>query len=478
MKTRVSSLLHNISSPWGRVVLILAGLGAAVIIARQLALPNTTVPLADLQPFSLAGYHRLLILAPHCDDETLSSAGLILAAERLGIQVRVVIATNGDGFFFATLRDFHKLYPTHADYIRLGIMRQKESLSALAILGVKADQVTFLSYPDRGTPALWNTDWSPAKPYRSPFSGDTKSPYPLTYNVRSVYAGVDYLADLSSIIDDYHPDLIVYPHPDDVHPDHWGLNAFTRLAITLLRHKDPSWQTTELTYLVHRPDYPEIRGYLPQDNLTPPGELYSIDPNWYRLDLTPSDVAIKAQAVQAYRTQLPLLGNLMESFVRTNETFAPVSYPALAQVAQGNVRNPSTWLDPQGKLIPPIQLDPTGDYITRVALPAGDLTAIFAASDLHANLQFCAEAVEETTPAVVYILRLKALTATGVGLFQARTGPAPAGWVLVHRSGAYVCASYSLAELGNPWAIFMGATTETGGRIMDETAWQMVYVKP
>ncbi len=305
-----------------------------------------------------------------------------------------------------------------------------------------------------------------------------KSPYPLTYNSQSVYAGVDYLADLSSIIDSYRPDLIVYPHPDDVHPDHWGLNAFTRLAITLLRHKDPAWQTKEITYLVHRPDYPEIRGYLPQDNLTPPGELYAIDPYWYRLDLAPADVAVKAQAVQAYRTQLPLLRSLMESFIRTNETFSPVSDPTLALLAQGTIRNPSTWQDLQGMSIPPIQLDPTGDYITRVALPAGDLTAVYAARDQQGNLQVCAQAVEETTPAVIYILRLKALTASGIGLFQARTSPAPTGWILVHRSGVYACASFSMAELGNPWAIFVGATTDTGGRIMDETAWQMVYLKP
>jgi N-acetyl-1-D-myo-inositol-2-amino-2-deoxy-alpha-D-glucopyranoside deacetylase len=468
--------LRRIAGRWGRVALIVLGLSLVVFVSRQLALPNPTVPVSDLQPFSLTGYHRLLVLAPHCDDETLSSAGLILAAQRAGIQVRVVIATNGDGFLFATIRDFHKIYPSHADFIHLGELRQQESLAALATLGVKAEQVTFLSYPDRGTPYLWNADWLASRPYRSPYSGDTRSPYQLTYNPRSVYAGADYLGDLTSILETYRPDLIVYPHPDDVHPDHWGLNVFTRLSITLRRHGDPSFNPTELTYLVHRPDFPEIRGYKPQDSLTPPDILYAMDPHWYRLDLTPADEALKNQAIQAYRTQLPLLRNLMESFVRTNETFAPVKYADLATVIQGDPINPSTWVNASGQTIPPVQLDPTGDYITRSTIPAGDLTAVYAARDPQGNLQVCAQAREETLPEISYSIRLKALTDNGIIAYQAHTGAARGGWAVMRRSGVYACATISLADLGNPWAVFVGAATVSAGRIMDESAWQMVYV--
>ncbi len=219
----MAGLIKGLLNRWGRVALIILLLAGISLLASQLAQPDPSVPLSDLKPLSLAGYHRLLILAPHCDDETLGSAGLILAAERAGIQVRVVIATNGDGYLFATMQDFRKLYPKPADFIRMGEIRQQESLKALATLGVKADQVSFLSYPDRGTPALWNNNWAVSDPFRSPYSGDTKSPYPITYNPQSVYAGADYLADLTSLLESYRPDLIVYPNPEDVHPDHWGL---------------------------------------------------------------------------------------------------------------------------------------------------------------------------------------------------------------------------------------------------------------
>jgi N-acetyl-1-D-myo-inositol-2-amino-2-deoxy-alpha-D-glucopyranoside deacetylase len=467
----------KILAGWGRVVLIGLFLAMVVLFTRQLALPDPGVAVADLKPFPLDGFQRLLILAPHCDDETLSSAGLILAAQRAGIQVRVVIATNGDGFLFATMQDFRKLYPSHADFIRFGELRQQESLAALARLGVRPDQVTFLSYPDRGTPALWNDNWVASNPYRSPYSGDTKSPYAITYNPHSVYAGADYLADVTSVLETYHPDLIVYPHAQDVHPDHWGLNVFTRLALTLIRHNDPAYKPTELTYLVHRPDFPEIRGLKPQESLTPPIILYKLSPDWYRLDLTPADTVLKGQAVQAYRSQLPLLRNLLESFVRANETFAPVEYADLTTAAQGDPTNPSSWMDASGQPVAPVQLDPIADYATRSFIPAGDLTAVYAARDLQSNLLVCAQVRENTIPEITYFLHLKALTDNSIIVYQARSGAVQSGWYPLHRSGVYACATISLADLGNPWAVFVGATTTGGGRIEDETGWQMVQIK-
>ncbi len=464
-------------SRWGRVAFIIILLVAITLLTHELALPEPGVTIADLKPFTLDGYHRLLILAPHCDDETLSSAGLILVAQRASIQVRVVIATNGDGYLFATMQDFRKIYPTHADFIRMGELRQQESLAALAVLGVRPDQVTFLSYPDRGTPALWNDHWAPTNPYRSPYSGDIKSPYAITYNPQSVYAGVDYLADLAYILESYRPDLVVYPHPQDVHPDHWGLNVFTRLALTLMRHNDPSFKPTELTYLVHRPDFPEIRGLKPKESLTPPAILYALSPDWYRLDLTLADTTLKGQAVQAYRSQLPLLRNLMESFVRANETFAPVTYADLATVAKGDPYNPSSWVDASGQPVMPVELDPVADYATRSIIPAGDFTAVYATQDRKGNLLVCAQVHENTIPEIIYFIRLKSLTDNGIFAYQARTGEAPTGWYPLHRSGVYTCVTASLAALGNPWAVFMGAAAESGGRIEDETGWQMVYIK-
>jgi N-acetyl-1-D-myo-inositol-2-amino-2-deoxy-alpha-D-glucopyranoside deacetylase len=461
---------------WRQVALVCLLLAVEIFLPSILIQPEPAVSVDSLTPLSLSGYHSLLVFAPHCDDETLGAGGLILAAEQAGIKVHVVIGTNGDGFLFATLRDFKKIYPTPRDYIRLGEIRQQESLAALKILGVGAAQVDFLGYPDRGTPALWNDYWGSGRLYRSPYSEDTKSPYPLTYDKKSVYTGEDYLADVTSILKDNQPDLVVYPHADDVHPDHWGMNAFVRLAVNLLEHSDPSFKPAQFTYLVHRPDFPDIKGLNPQTALTPPSALFSLYPQWYRLNLTAAQTAVKGEAVKQYRSQLTLLRSLMDSFVRANELFAPVQDANLPALVQGTPLDPSTWLDKNKKPVQAVQLDPTSDFITRSALPASDLVSLYAAHDQNGDLSLCAQVRENAQPELLYSLRWKAIIDNQVSAYLARTVGSRGGALLARRSGKYICASMSLAKMGSPRALFVSASVAGGGRLMDEIGWQMVDV--
>jgi LmbE family N-acetylglucosaminyl deacetylase len=434
---------------------------------------------SELAPFSLDGVQRLLVLAPHCDDETLGSGGLIQAAVRSGIEVRVVIATNGDGYPFATAGEFRKLHLTPKDFIHMGEVRQQESLTALARLGVTPDKVFFLSYPDRGTPMLFERYWSSANPYSSPYTGTWDSPYSLTFNPASVYAGEDYLADITSIVDDFHPDLLVYPDPQDVHPDHWGLSAFARLALTELCHRKPDYQPKQITYLVHRPDYPEPRGLSPSKALVPPAALYAINPVWLNWNLTPDQIKGKEQAVGKYKSQLPLLRGLMESFIRSNELFAPVVSVDMLTATTGKPLDPSTWMDSRGEPISPVQLDPTGDVVSHKASPATDLKAFHAARTPAGDLWLCAELNGNAAKNIPYTIRIKSLTETGITSFEAHSHPKP-GRAVLHLSEKYFCVTTTLAELGNPWAIFIEATVESPDPLVpfDQTAWQMVYVRP
>ena len=129
---------------------ILVFLGA--IFAFTWSILERTYPLGliNLEEFPLPGHQRVLIMAPHNDDEVLGSAGLIQESLRQGAQVKVVLATNGDGYRLGTMEDLRRLRLRHNDYIRMGDMRQQESLNALKLLGVSAEQVIFLGYPDRG----------------------------------------------------------------------------------------------------------------------------------------------------------------------------------------------------------------------------------------------------------------------------------------------------------------------------------------
>lgn len=462
---------------WGRFGLILLILLAAVVGPSLISKGNTPVSSSSFPLLPLQGHLRLLVLAPHSDDETLGSAGLILAAERSGIDVRVVIATNGDGSRSTEIGRFHKILPRSQDYIRLGNIRQQESLAAMKVLGVSPDQVYFLSYPDRGSAALWSDHWSESNPYRSPFSGAQRSPYQITYNPHSVYSGQDYLTDLISILASYRPDLIIYPHPDDLHPDHWGLNVFTRLAITLFQQRDPTFRPTQYTYLVHRYDFPTPIGYQPQAGLVPPAAILALDPIWFRWDLSPQDIALKERAIRQYRSQMPTLGRLLESFVRKNELFAPVLDANLETVEQGNAQNPGSWVNEAGRPIQAVQLEPAQDTITRNALPSSALIALYVAREEANTLWMCVRAEDPTSPEVTYTLHLKALTSNGVIDYVVRTSNLKAGWHKAQRSGVYICDQIALGALGNPWAVYAGADSEgPGSLLLDRMGWQMIDI--
>jgi LmbE family N-acetylglucosaminyl deacetylase len=75
---------------------------------------------------------QVIVIAPHPDDETLAAGGAIFDWTRGGLDVRVVIATDG-----ARSHD-------HRDIARI---RQAEALAAAEHLGV-AQRVTFLNLPD------------------------------------------------------------------------------------------------------------------------------------------------------------------------------------------------------------------------------------------------------------------------------------------------------------------------------------------
>jgi LmbE family N-acetylglucosaminyl deacetylase len=464
---------------WGIAIPVVTLMIGMALMARWVDLPKANLLPSDLTPSSLDGVQRLLILAPHCDDETLGAGGLIQAAVHAGIQTQVAIATNGDGYWFATSEEFRKLYPTTRDYIQMGEVRQDESLAALAKLGISPDHVHFLGYPDRGTSALLEKYWSASHPYRSPYSGASQSPYPRTFDPSSVYSGEDYLADLKLILDEYRPDLVVFPSPEDVHPDHWGLAIFFRLALAEINHSDPRYQPRLMTYLVHRPDYPVVRGFKPGAALVPPPALTQIYPAWLGWPLSKAEETIKGEAIQEYKSQLPMLRGLMDSFVRSNELYSYVGSANLRSAVSGGQLDPSTWKDPAGESIPSVQPDPTGDVLSHKVAPETDLKALYAARTASGDLWLCAQLHGKAVREFSYSIRLKSLTESGIRSFEARSRPKE-GDVGITKSGNYFCAATTLSGLDNPWGLAVEATVESLDPLLplDQTAWQLVLIQP
>jgi len=108
-----------------------------------------SVVLADNeQALTLGPHERLLVLAPHPDDETLSSAGLASQVLEHGGTVREVVVTAGDAYVEAVQRETGKHNPSQRDYIRYGETRLAESRRAAQLIGNGFIHLDLLGFSD------------------------------------------------------------------------------------------------------------------------------------------------------------------------------------------------------------------------------------------------------------------------------------------------------------------------------------------
>ncbi len=433
------------------------------------------VTIDQITAYDISAYQRLLVLAPHEDDETLGAGGVIQIALQAGMQVKVVMETNGDGSKFGAIVDYRNPFPNAAEYVRMGETRQKETLAALALLGISSKDVIFLGYPDRGTGILWIRNWSAQDPFHSPFTTYSQSPYQNTYNPQSVYAGEDLLKDLGSIIQSYQPDLIIIPHPEDFHPDHWGLSNFVRLAIRLEQVSNPGYKPVLLAYLVHRNDYPIPAGYLPNDYLEPPAAIYAVNNDWVKVELSEENETLKNNAILEYKSQLSTMRKLLESFVRKNELFTPPQSVTIPHIAKGDANDPSTWQQADGSSVLPFGHDPVRDSTTRVIVGSGDIAMLYAGITDDQTLHYCMQLRANAESIFSYILQIKSFDGMQFTDYQSKFGGSENVDPAAVRNGKYICTSKTLAELNNP--VFLMAGAEVQGEaslVIDRSAWQLI----
>lgn len=144
---------------------------------------------------------RLLVFAPHPDDETLAAGTLIQAARAVGAAVRVVVATDGDNNPWPQRWIERRLRIGAAERERWGARRRAEARAALAVLGVDAARdARFLGWPDQG----------------------------LTARLMEDDAAVATLVDE---IGAFAPTHVVMPSLADRHPDHSALHVMIELAL-------------------------------------------------------------------------------------------------------------------------------------------------------------------------------------------------------------------------------------------------------
>jgi LmbE family N-acetylglucosaminyl deacetylase len=284
----------------------------ALLTALLVAPACTSPPPASALPQmpAIEAQDRVLVIAPHPDDETLCCGGLLQQALEHGASIGVVWITAGDGEIGAMLEH---LRSAGAGMQQLGAERLREAHAAADRLGVPRSAQFELGYPDRGIDALVGDYLS--RPYHSKYTDTSVVPYEGALSPGASYTGANLERDLEQVIAAFAPTLIMAAAPEDRHPDHSASGALVR---RVLEHRG---SLGILRYwIVHAADWPRPLGLHPERPLAPPAAAASLE--WQSLPLSAAERTGKLAALRDYQTQMQEMAPFLMGFVRANEIFA------------------------------------------------------------------------------------------------------------------------------------------------------------
>ncbi len=274
----------------------------------------------------------LMIIVPHEDDEILIAAGVMHKYAKEGKKISIVMATNGD-------------------YGRKdkasGTARLPETIAAAELLGLSADDVTFMGYPDTG---MWEDvsffhnlyHEKDENKLRAGHCSDSTYALPekpdyhtAKYGTPALYTRKNFKNDLRDIILEKRPELIITTHPEDVHGDHSGLYHFVCEVLTEL--KADGYKPTLYSGLVHSKAGDDVWPLRDEDIVPytcPAGQEQAL--MWDKrisLDVPDSmkekDLSknLKAQALAKHKTALvPDAVEYLYTFMKSEELFWNMEY--------------------------------------------------------------------------------------------------------------------------------------------------------
>ena len=312
-----------------RVVLLLSLVPCASAVAQ----PHRP-PLPPVINLSINRATRLLVVAPHPDDDVIGAAGLIRRVVKAGGTVRVVFTTSGDGFpeGVETAEGISPLvaHLTPRDYETYGRLREQEARAALGSLGVKPSALTFLGFPDEGLCELASRYLSAkTQAFKSPYTGRISPPLTEQVIRGARYRGFDLRRELERVVVSFGPTLVVAPHPEDMHPDHCSTHIFLSEALDELANNGRV-RPRVLHYLVHYGQWPLRPFDTNGDVLLPPLQFPPLEGRWVTLPLTREEIGAKRVAMLLYHSQILVIGRFLLAFARGNELFLegePASLP-------------------------------------------------------------------------------------------------------------------------------------------------------
>ena len=262
---------------------------------------------------------RLLVIAPHPDDETIANGLLIQQVRAAGGAVKILLLTAGDNNPWPQRWLERRVRIAAADRKRWGQRRDAELERALQLLDVPSEALQKLHWPDMGVTDV------------------------LLHDGRRA------IATLAAAIDAFRPSVIAMPSLEDRHPDHGSAYVLTRLA--LAGRMDVPQQ---LTYLIH--------GHADRDRFV-------------EVTGTSTQSTSKLQALTAHESQMALSGRRMRRLAERPERYADVPSTRAASSTVLPWR-PSAWLQPRLRLsladrseihtwpwsLAPLQRDSDGAY--------------------------------------------------------------------------------------------------------------------
>ncbi len=270
---------------------------------------------------------RILILAPHPDDEVLGCGGIIQKALEKKLPVSIVFFTYGDNnqWSFMVYRKRPVVLPKAVQ--KMGLIRHDEAIAATKVLGVNSNQLIFLGYPDFRTLDIWYSHWGNSPPARSMLTRVDRVPYSNALRPGAMYKGEEILKDIKATILKFKPTKIFVSHPADRNPDHQALYLFTRVALWDLKEKI----TAELyPYVVHFPKWPRPRGFVKNRQIVPPNTLEDRI-KWQQNLLDSTKVKVKYEAIKKHKSQFDVSSGLLLSFIASNELFGDFPVVMLSQ---------------------------------------------------------------------------------------------------------------------------------------------------
>ena len=254
---------------------------------------------------------RILIVAPHIDDESIGAAGYAADALANGAEVFVVFLTAGDCNRFSARLLNHTLDPSASNYLSVGRTRIAEAAEAMQLLGVPRDHYFILGYPDRGLRAIVE---APDTVVRSRATHERSVPYEEALSPGSPYRLDNVMHDVESILDRTRPTVVIAPVAFDNHSDHAAAAVITDRALAEMH-----LHVARLGYLVHSGRIARSLVNVPGRALRPPARMQSFA--WATYPLTSAVQQKKSSVLMTYRSQRPYVYMLRNAFVRTNELF-------------------------------------------------------------------------------------------------------------------------------------------------------------